>query len=206
MPRPKKSSGEKPAENRIEESFIKLVQEVPLEQISIISLTEEANCNRSTFYYHYEDIYDLLDKVIDRNSPKSIPKVLLTCFFKGGNLSIINNTVRKEQEKIDKLCILLNSNASAITSKKVKHSIMETWAHTLGTDIPSLNGNTRLLFEFGISGILAILAYRAETGMQFAVEDSIAALSPELPKAFLVSYMRHKSAEKNNLLRNKKMR
>ncbi|QCR30848.1 TetR/AcrR family transcriptional regulator [Lysinibacillus sp. SGAir0095] len=41
-------------------SLKELMKNKPLEKISIRELTENANVNRQTFYYHFEDIYDLL--------------------------------------------------------------------------------------------------------------------------------------------------
>lgn len=41
-------------------SLKELMKIKPLEKISIRELSEHANVNRQTFYYHFEDIYDLL--------------------------------------------------------------------------------------------------------------------------------------------------
>ncbi|RHW32741.1 TetR family transcriptional regulator [Lysinibacillus yapensis] len=41
-------------------SLKELMKIKPLEKISIRELTAHANVNRQTFYYHFEDIYDLL--------------------------------------------------------------------------------------------------------------------------------------------------
>ena len=39
------------------------------------------------------------------------------------------------------------------------------------------------MLEFVVSGILGLMAYRAETGMRVSVEEIAHALSPELPDA-----------------------
>lgn len=41
------------------DSLIKLIGEKPLEKISIKEITSDCGFPRSTFYYHFEDIYDL---------------------------------------------------------------------------------------------------------------------------------------------------
>ncbi|QBK24700.1 TetR family transcriptional regulator [Ureibacillus thermophilus] len=41
-------------------SLKELMKKKPVEQISIREITELAGLNRQTFYYHFEDIYDLL--------------------------------------------------------------------------------------------------------------------------------------------------
>lgn len=44
-------------------AFIELRAKKPLERISVKELCELANINKSTFYAHYLDIYDLSDKI-----------------------------------------------------------------------------------------------------------------------------------------------
>ncbi|GIP21147.1 TetR/AcrR family transcriptional regulator [Paenibacillus sp. J22TS3] len=41
-------------------SLKRLMQEIPLNKISVKDLTEECHLNRQTFYYHFQDIYELL--------------------------------------------------------------------------------------------------------------------------------------------------
>ncbi|MED1469834.1 TetR/AcrR family transcriptional regulator [Bacillus salipaludis] len=48
----------------IYETFISLISEKEFTQISIKDITHQANISRSTFYSHYQDKYDLLDKTI----------------------------------------------------------------------------------------------------------------------------------------------
>ncbi|MFJ8236770.1 TetR/AcrR family transcriptional regulator [Ureibacillus sp. NPDC094379] len=48
----------------IMESFIELSAKKEFKDITIKDITTEAMINRATFYYHFEDIYDLLDKVL----------------------------------------------------------------------------------------------------------------------------------------------
>ena len=43
------------------DSLKKLLQKKPLEKITIKELVEDCGVNRQTFYYNFQDIYDLLD-------------------------------------------------------------------------------------------------------------------------------------------------
>ena len=42
-------------------TFFDMLERMPFEKITITALIKECNIGRNTFYYHYEDIYDLLD-------------------------------------------------------------------------------------------------------------------------------------------------
>ena len=48
----------------IMDSFIELSSEKEFKDITVKDITAEAMINRATFYYHFEDIYDLLDKAL----------------------------------------------------------------------------------------------------------------------------------------------
>ena len=48
---------------KIERTFLQLIQKKNIEEISVSTICEIAGLNRSTFYANYIDIYDLVEKV-----------------------------------------------------------------------------------------------------------------------------------------------
>lgn len=46
----------------------KLMEKKPLEKISVQEVTERAELNRQTFYYHFDNIYDLLKWTLEREA------------------------------------------------------------------------------------------------------------------------------------------
>ena len=48
----------------IMDSFMELSSKKEFKDITVKDITTEAMINRATFYYHFEDIYDLLEKVL----------------------------------------------------------------------------------------------------------------------------------------------
>jgi AcrR family transcriptional regulator len=49
----------------IRDAFVELLQEMDIEKISVNRLAERATINRVTFYLHYRDIPDMLEKMAD---------------------------------------------------------------------------------------------------------------------------------------------
>ena len=47
----------------IQESFMKLLNERPLSRISVLDIVNECGVSRNTFYYHFQDIPDLVDSI-----------------------------------------------------------------------------------------------------------------------------------------------
>ena len=53
----------KKSQEKTEKIFIQLIQKKNIDEITVSTLCEMANLNRSTFYANYIDIYDLAEKI-----------------------------------------------------------------------------------------------------------------------------------------------
>ena len=53
----------KDSEKRMQDALMKLMENQELEDVTVMDICKEAHINRTTFYAHYEDIYDLMSKV-----------------------------------------------------------------------------------------------------------------------------------------------
>ena len=56
----------------LEASLKKLLKEKPLNKITINDITEDCGVNRMTFYYHFKDIYDLVDWILMEDAAKAM--------------------------------------------------------------------------------------------------------------------------------------
>ncbi|MBQ4094603.1 MAG: TetR/AcrR family transcriptional regulator, partial [Oscillospiraceae bacterium] len=57
------NSRRKASRRRIEAAFVRLLQQKPMDEITVSEICKLAEVNRSTFYANYLDIYDLVDNV-----------------------------------------------------------------------------------------------------------------------------------------------
>ena len=48
----------------IRESFLRLLDEYPLRDITVKMIVETCGINRKSFYYHYQDIPALLEEIV----------------------------------------------------------------------------------------------------------------------------------------------
>ncbi len=63
MPEQKRYSCVKKTKKTFEESLSALAREYPLNKITVKSLCEKAQLSRNAFYFHYKDIYDLVEEI-----------------------------------------------------------------------------------------------------------------------------------------------
>ncbi|MGI6269954.1 MAG: TetR/AcrR family transcriptional regulator C-terminal domain-containing protein [Candidatus Howiella sp.] len=56
----------------IKSSFIKLLNERPLNKISVRDIVEDCGINRNSFYYHFQDIPSLIEEIISEQADNLI--------------------------------------------------------------------------------------------------------------------------------------
>ena len=56
----------------IRASFMKLLNEKPLKQITVRDIVDDCGVNRNTFYYHFHDIPDLIETTIKQDAKRII--------------------------------------------------------------------------------------------------------------------------------------
>lgn len=78
--------------------FLKLLETKEVSKITVREICEKTNLNRTTFYNHFLDVYDLLDKVDERHTNQ------MALIFKNGhsksqryNLKLILNYMKDNQ-------------------------------------------------------------------------------------------------------------
>ena len=59
----------------IRRAFIELLNERPLDKISIKDIAERSTVNRNTFYYYYADIYALVEEIFQAETEQMMEKL-----------------------------------------------------------------------------------------------------------------------------------
>lgn len=55
--------------------FMEQLERKSLDKITVKDIIEEAGVNRNTFYYHFKDIYDLIDKIFEEELEKRLSEI-----------------------------------------------------------------------------------------------------------------------------------
>lgn len=58
----------------IRNSFVKLLNEKPLKQITVRDIVDDCGVNRNTFYYHFQDIPQLIETIVKEDADRIILK------------------------------------------------------------------------------------------------------------------------------------
>ena len=60
--------------NAIKDTFVEILTDRPLSQITVKDIVEKLGINRNTFYYHFKDIPDLIEELVIEETNRIITK------------------------------------------------------------------------------------------------------------------------------------
>ena len=102
----------------IVEAFLELLNEKPLDKITVKEIVDSCGINRNTFYYHFEDIHALLTFVLDGEVERVIEGFIEAARFalcnKRAVYHIYNSVSREDLERY------LNSIAEDVVRRMVE--------------------------------------------------------------------------------------
>lgn len=168
MARPKKNSNTPEARQRLVDSFWLLLEENHLSEITVGVLTAEAKCNRGTFYYHFDDIEDLIHSIIEEEilGNNSTPTIIFNILTHTNQEDLISLYGEIERLRLERLQLLMDKGGMAIADLKVKEVIVSMWEALLAPNGTGLNQETRLILEYVISGVIAVITYASRNDMK----------------------------------------
>ena len=68
----------------LEASLKELLRHKPLDKITVSDLTDHCGVNRMTFYYHFKDIYDLVEWCCEEDAARALAGQRKTVFLPEG--------------------------------------------------------------------------------------------------------------------------
>ena len=158
-------------EKRIETSLLQLMKEQTFDTISIRQLIDLAEVNRSTFYRHYLDKYDLLEKIEDRllGDLQTYYQEALesACLFKLEKDFKVEDYIHEEQNLfhffepyLEKLAILLGPNGSPTSSRRLQEALRGIFSQSISLADPHLEEvEVDLLLNHQAASFMGTLTY-----------------------------------------------
>lgn len=76
---------------------VSLLEERPLDKITVKDITDRCGLTRNTFYYHFQDIYDLLGYIFRQEADETLKKYSVKGDWKGVFLDILSYLKKKKK-------------------------------------------------------------------------------------------------------------
>lgn len=155
MARPRRDATTVDARIRIQNAFWELLEDHQLREITVGTITAQAQCNRGTFYYHYRDLDDLIFSVIEEGftGEHSIARNIFRVCTGGSYRDLIStNSIG-----IYRIGLLLNRGGMDMVLVKVTDVVKSMWQSVLCPHGGELTSETKAIIEFTAGGTLSIL-------------------------------------------------
>ena len=151
----------------LKETLVQLLEQKTIDRITIKELCEVADVNRSTFYAHYSDQYDLL-RQIEQEILQEINEKLSAFNFKmfGPESALVINQIFEYVRENAHLCrVLLGENGDTALQQGLMAIIheytMKEWPGQTGLD----QDTGQYLRLYAVNGCLGIVQEWIRTGM-----------------------------------------
>lgn len=85
------------AKREIKKSFIKLLNERPISQITVKEIVEDCGVNRNSFYYHFQDIPSLLTEICEELMDNLIRTLPENCSIEEKVTAVLNAFIQHKK-------------------------------------------------------------------------------------------------------------
>ena len=155
MARPKKDEDVNPVRSRIEAEFWKLMKKKSLSQLTVSELVKNAECNRTTFYYYFDNVDDLAWKIIAESLPVELPKIA-QAYFTGEADSISIDS--KTMHVLEQLSLLIGSDGSSELANLAIDALKKMWISQFLPEGTKCDEELSYMFDFTASGIIGLIS------------------------------------------------
>lgn len=154
----------------LKEAMINLLQEKHISKISVVALCERADVNRSTFYAHFQDPYDLLEYITEGalNDIQSHLQDLNRSGDTAQSVDALNQILDYVKEHADVFKALLSDHCDP----DIQHKVMSMTEIVSPKDYQALDERTQnyvLLFQ--LTGCVNILHKWLDDGTPETTEE-----------------------------------
>jgi len=156
----------------IAESLIKLLNERPLDKITIKDIVEDCGINRNTFYYHFEDIPSLVKQILNAEAEKVLLKQEAVVsweegFIEGAQFALQNKKV---------VYHIYNSVRREEGEKYLYHvagDVMRQYVEAAAAGSRAKEEDKKLIADFYKSALVGMTLDWLNSGMKYAPEPLI---------------------------------
>ncbi len=155
----------------IEESFISLMQQKPVNKITVKEVCEKAQINRATFYKHYLDCYDLLEQ-IESDALDHFDE-MFAAMEENGLQPTLEMLLGVLKENAELFAVLSRHGLEDHFSHRIAGHCFRHMEHTLQLE-PGLEGSEekkKMAYAFLAGGAGALIEYWIRSGYQGSPEQ-----------------------------------
>lgn len=187
-------------ERAIKETFIKLLSERPLSQITVKDIVQACGINRNSFYYHFQDIPALIEKIVIEEADRIIAEYPSLDSLEMGFNAVID-FAEKHRQAILNIFRSVNREIFEQYLWEVCDYVVISYGRTVFADQPISEDDRNLIIQFYKAQCFGMVIDWLRNGMKEDVHNKIHRIC-ELQKGMFEEMIR-RSIEGNDKKVNK---
>ena len=157
---------------RLYEALMQLMSEKPITSISVKELTELADVNRGTFYFHYSDVYAMLSSIEDDFFTELSDVMSRSVPDPDTKFSYLAEIFRFVGENREFCSILLGENGDMQFLRRILAFVDEKCSSLWSILIPGADEQTFQMYNsFIISGCIGLIRFWLNDGLKKTPEE-----------------------------------
>lgn len=157
----------------LQDSLLELMEQKPISKITIKELCEKADINRTTFYAHYTDQYDLLRKIGDETLSwaEEMITTLLDQTDKNETINILEGILQYFSDNRKHIKVLMSEQGDIDFQKKLLTLIYSQCDITPSTAKNADLVTKELYFIFVVNGSVGLIQHWLKNGLNKSVKE-----------------------------------
>lgn len=159
----------------IQEAFLEILKEKPVAKVTVKEICDRAEINRGTFYKHYQDCYDLMDKMEEETLLQF--EEMLSSIQTTGIYAVLLTILKNLRDNTQLIPLLFCGMAETMGSRNFVHKLMECYfrhmnkwpGSSLGSDLSEERRTAGFAFLAGGCG--GVIEYWLHSGMKEPPEE-----------------------------------
>lgn len=157
----------------IKESLIELMRAYPIAKISVKMLCETADINRSTFYAHYSDTYDLLRQIQQDIIAEVAEHISGSAFSEQSQLTVqaLNQILEYAKENSELFKVILSDNGDLAFQKDIMRLAQQKTINEIRNTEKVEKRTSEYLQLFIATGALSVVEKWLHDGMPESTQE-----------------------------------
>ena len=156
----------------IKDSFLKLLNNRPLNQITIKDIVEDCGINRNTFYYHFDDMPSLLEEIMIEEADSIIEKYgsfnsLEEC------LGVVIEFALKNEIAVMHIYKSVNRESYERYLYKVSEYVVTNYIESIFNDIPAKEEDKQIIIKFFKCELVGYILDWMSDDMQYDIKQQL---------------------------------
>ncbi|MFN2341626.1 MAG: TetR/AcrR family transcriptional regulator C-terminal domain-containing protein [Halanaerobium sp.] len=151
--------------NLIREVFIEMLNKRSLDEITVKDIAKNCEINRNTFYYHYQDIYEILSEIFENEIQKVIAEYNETLSWEESFLLAVEFALENKKAIYHVYNSIRREELEAYIYN-IAGKIMTRYVEKISEDIPAAEADKNLIATFYQSALTEMVLRWIEGGME----------------------------------------